>query len=185
VERTVLKNVKSEGEEVKAIYLTGFMGAGKTTIGKKLGNVLQLPVIDTDEYIERQAGKSIADIFAEEGEETFRMYERQVLKMLPTENVIITTGGGMVIQAENREWMKTNGTVVYLHCDVDELVRRLEHDSSRPLLSENKRMQIERLFRERLPFYKEATVTIDTTGKSIDETVAEIVAVLKDQKRWP
>ncbi|MCX8001519.1 MAG: shikimate kinase [Anoxybacillus mongoliensis] len=164
---------------MRAIYLTGFMGAGKTTIGKRLGEVLQLPVIDTDAYIEQQVGKTIAAIFAEEGEEAFRAYEREVLKKLPTEHIVITTGGGIVIQEENRQFMRKHGIVIYLHCELHELFRRLMGDTTRPLLMENKKSQMKQLFEQRLPWYHEAHITIDTTNRTVNDIVETIVSLLK------
>ncbi|MGJ7034945.1 shikimate kinase [Anoxybacillus eryuanensis] len=167
---------------MKAIYLTGFMGAGKTTIGKRLGEVLQLPVIDTDAYIEQQVGKTIAAIFAEEGEEAFRAYEREVLKKLPTEHIVITTGGGIVIQEENRQFMRKHGIVIYLHCELHELFRRLMGDTTRPLLMENKKSQMKQLFEQRLPWYHEAHITIDTTNRTVNDIVETIVSLLKSSR---
>ncbi|MCL6617982.1 MAG: shikimate kinase [Anoxybacillus ayderensis] len=167
---------------MRAIYLTGFMGAGKTTIGQRLGEVLQLPVIDTDAYIEQQVGKTITEIFEEEGEEAFRTYERETLKKLPTEHVIITTGGGIVIQEENRQFMRERGIVIYLHCELHELFRRLADDTTRPLLMENKQKQIKQLFEQRLPWYREAHMTIDTTNRTIDDIVENIVSLLKSSR---
>ncbi|MBB5354462.1 shikimate kinase [Anoxybacillus mongoliensis] len=167
---------------MKAIYLTGFMGAGKTTIGKRLGEVLQLPVIDTDAYIEQQVGKTIATIFAEEGEEAFRAYEREVLKKLPTEHIVITTGGGIVIQEENRQFMRKHGIVIYLHCELHELFRRLMGDTTRPLLMENKKSQMKQLFEQRLPWYHEAHITIDTTNRTVNDIVETIVSLLKSSR---
>ncbi|MDX8359615.1 shikimate kinase [Cytobacillus sp. IB215316] len=158
---------------MKAVILTGFMGAGKTTVGKRLGEEWKLPVIDTDDYIEKKMGKKISEIFEEDGEDTFRQYERELLPTLPIENVVITTGGGIVIQEENRKWMNENGFVVYLHCDLDQIISRIEGDSSRPLMKNNKE-QIEQILTTRLPFYKDCNVTIDTTNKSIAQIIDEI-----------
>ncbi|MGQ0415199.1 shikimate kinase, partial [Bacillus sp. HC-TM] len=91
---------------MKSIYITGYMGAGKTTIGKALSKELHMDVIDTDQKIEEKQEKAIRDIFAEEGEMAFREYESEMLRALPVHNVIITTGGGIIERAENRKWMK-------------------------------------------------------------------------------
>ncbi|MBD8071331.1 shikimate kinase [Bacillus sp. PS06] len=162
---------------MKAIYLTGFMGAGKTTIGKSLSDVLTLPVIDTDEFLVEQVGKTIPDIFAEEGEEIFRQYERTYLKELPTEDVIITTGGGIIIQEENRSWMNNHGIVFYLYCDLEEVFARVATDGSRPLL--NDKSKVTHLFTSRLPLYQQAHYTINTTNKKVEEIVTEIKNTLK------
>lgn len=167
---------------MRAIYLTGFMGAGKTTVGKSLAAHLKLKMIDTDAFIEEQTGKSIRDIFEQEGESTFRHYERHYLRALPVDNVIITTGGGMVMQKENRDWMRENGTVIYLHCSPDKILGRLKEDTSRPLLDANKEVLIQQLLKERLPFYKEANYTVDTSEKSIVEVVAEINTLIRKEE---
>ncbi|WLR49762.1 shikimate kinase [Bacillus tianshenii] len=168
---------------MRAIYLTGFMGSGKTTVGAELGKVLQLPVIDTDQWIEQQKGKQIRDIFAQEGEAVFRRYEYEALQKLPKTDTVITTGGGIIIQEQNRAFMKKNGTVFYLHCDLDEIYTRLENDTTRPLLDGAKRTNIENLMSERRSWYEEAEVIIDTTGRSIEEIVKEIVNVIKERQR--
>jgi len=169
---------------MKAIYVTGFMGAGKTTVGKQLAERLQLRVIDTDRMIEEIQGKSITHIFAEDGETTFRMYEKEILKILPTDDIVITTGGGIVIQKENREWMRENGIVIYLHCELEEIFRRLAHDNTRPLLKQNKKEEIRRLLLERLPYYKEANITVNTTKLTVQEVVDNIVKRLKSYGKW-
>lgn len=155
------------------------MGAGKSTVGKELANCLNVPVIDTDEWIEEEQGKSISAIFAEEGEAAFRQYERQALQTLPIKDVIITTGGGIVIQEMNRNWMREHGTVIYLHCEPDAIYERLQADTTRPLLEKNKQENIKTLLNERLSYYNEADSIVDTTKKQIDEIVSEIVVMIK------
>lgn len=163
---------------MKRLYFTGFMGAGKTTVGRALAEQLGVTMIDTDRYIEEKVGKSIKQIFAEEGEAVFRRYEREFLRTLPSDKRIVTTGGGMVIQPENREWMKQTGTVIYLHCEFEEIMRRLAEDDTRPLLS-SQRENFRRLWEERLPYYSEADIVIDTTGRRVDDIVQEIMEWIK------
>ena len=159
---------------MKALYITGFMGSGKTTVGKALSSALHMPVIDTDQCIEEKTKKIIRDIFSEEGEDVFRKYESEVLQLLPTNDYIITTGGGIVEKAENREWMKERGTVIYLYCDPYVIAERIAGDTTRPLFQkENIRSFIEK-FEKRQVYYEEATVKIDTTNKSIEAIVQEI-----------
>ncbi len=124
---------RKEDMNMRAIYITGYMGAGKTTIGKALSKELGIDVIDTDQKIEEKQGRVIRDIFAKEGERSFRQYESEMLCSLPTKDVIITTGGGIVERIENREWMKENGTVVYLYCDPYVIADRSHEDITRPL----------------------------------------------------
>ncbi|HHY73035.1 MAG TPA: shikimate kinase [Bacillus bacterium] len=164
---------------MKSLYLTGFMGSGKTTIGKLLAEKLALPVIDTDQFIEEQLQKTIREIFETEGEEQFREYEEQFLKMIPTENNIITTGGGIILKNENRTWMRKNGTVIYLHCEPEEIMKRLASDETRPLLDGDKQKNILSIFAKRSEYYDDADFKIDTTGKSPVEIVLEIEQLIK------
>ncbi|TLS36346.1 shikimate kinase [Pseudalkalibacillus caeni] len=160
---------------MKAIYLIGFMGAGKTTVGKALSDKLEVPVIDTDEYIEREKKKTIKAIFKEEGEPAFRDYESQILRMLPKRYVVITTGGGIVTREENLTWMKQNGLVIYLYCNTEELLKRLKNDKTRPLIQQNKEDAITRLLMDRAPLYKQAHFTIDTSWLNVDQVVSRIM----------
>jgi shikimate kinase len=160
---------------MKAIYLTGFMGAGKTTIGKALSDALSIEVIDTDQFIEKKYGETITSIFTEQGEEMFRKYETEALQALPVENIIITTGGGIILKQENRRYMKDCGKVIYLHCDPEEILRRVAHDDSRPLLIGDKEKQIKERLEARISYYLEANHVIDTTALTVDQVVKEIV----------
>ncbi|MYL63130.1 AAA family ATPase [Bacillus hwajinpoensis] len=160
---------------MKAIYLTGFMGSGKTTVAEELSKALALPSEDTDKHVTKMQGREIPVIFESEGEKAFRSYETASLKDLPTENIIISTGGGIVLSEENRSFMKKNGTMIYLHCDPEEIIKRLEGDTSRPLLAgDNKQDKINTIFTERLPLYREANYEIETTNRSVKDIVAEI-----------
>ena len=123
---------------MKALYIVGFMGSGKTTVGAELTRRLNVPVVDTDHYIEEQTGRTIADIFEKEGEEKFRLFETAVLEQLPTNNIVITTGGGLFMKEENRQWMKANGTVIYLHCDLEEIWSRLQKVNKSPHIKKQK-----------------------------------------------
>ncbi|PFG13867.1 shikimate kinase [Bacillus sp. es.036] len=160
---------------MKAIYLTGFMGSGKTTVAEELSKALALPSEDTDKHVTKMQGREIPVIFESEGEKAFRSYETASLKDLPTENIIISTGGGIVLSENNRSFMKQNGTMIYLHCEPEEIVKRLEGDTSRPLLAgDNKQNKINTIFTERLPLYREADYEIETTNRSVKDIVAEI-----------
>ncbi|WP_371018265.1 shikimate kinase [Pseudalkalibacillus sp. JSM 102089] len=164
---------------MRAVYLTGFMGSGKTTIGEELSQALSLKSVDTDEHLTKMQGKTIPAIFDEEGESAFRKYESASLKDLPTENVIISTGGGIVLKEENRTFMKQNGTVIYLHCEPEEIIKRLEGDTSRPLLAgADLKHKVHTIFKERLSLYREAEYEIDTTKRSVGGIVKEICNLL-------
>lgn len=121
---------------MKRIVLMGFMGAGKTTIGKALAERLSWDFIDTDAEIEKEQGRKISEIFETEGEQAFRDMETRLLKKLEKseEQFVLSIGGGMPVREENRELLRKIGTVVYLKATKEELVRRLSGDTNRPLL---------------------------------------------------
>jgi shikimate kinase len=157
------------------IFLIGFMGVGKTTVGKEIGLLKGLPVIDMDHFIEEKEGRAIKDIFREEGEDFFRTIETQALKELEKKEAVITTGGGIIEREENRDILLESGKVIHLYCSFEELWERLEGDSERPLVQANSRDQLRNLYNRRLPLYRSASHSeVDTTGKSIEETLNEL-----------
>ncbi len=158
------------------------MGAGKTTIGQKLGELLKLQVIDVDQYIEEKVGKRIAEIFSVDGEQTFRGYERSYLREIPTDNIIITTGGGIVIQEQNRKWMLENGHVIFLYCEIEKIFERVQTDPTRPLFDAVRKENTIKLYNDRMPLYNEAHYIIDTTDKNLNEIVNNIVSRLHLKK---
>lgn len=161
------------------IVLTGFMGCGKSTIGKALMETGNYRLLDTDVCIEERAGKRISQIFEAEGENYFRNLETETLKDLKTSvsHTILATGGGMPLREENAKELSEIGTVIYLRVEADEIIRRLAGDTVRPLLqSENPEEKVRELLAYRDPIYKKhADVVIDVTGKSIDTIVEEIL----------
>lgn len=161
---------------MRAIYLTGFMGTGKTTIGKKLSEKLSLPMIDTDKRIIERTGKSISSIFESEGEESFRNYESEVLQELATNDIVISTGGGIILREENRIYMKENGLVIHLDCDFNVLVNRLKQSSiskeMRPLFQDDIE-ELKQRYISRQELYSDADISIDT-NKLIDEVVTKL-----------
>ena len=160
---------------LRSIYLIGFMGAGKTTIGKNLANLLELPVIDTDMEIEKREGKKISEIFSDQGEAVFRELESNMLKELPTTNSVITTGGGIILSQKNRDWMKEHGTIVFLYATPEEIVNRLISDQTRPLLQQDKQTAIYELYKQRLPIYQAVCdILVDTTEKDVSVIAKEI-----------
>ena len=159
------------------ILLTGFMGAGKTTVGKKLAKRLGYFFIDTDREIEKEQGCSITEIFKYGGEECFRDLETDILQKLQTkQNLVIATGGGMVLRNENRSLMQSLGTRVYLKVELQELMRRLKKDEKRPLLQKPKPEEhILEMLQQRKSIYEEAECIIDTTDLSPHQMVTEII----------
>jgi shikimate kinase len=171
---------KKLGEIMKSIYLIGFMGSGKTTVGKTLSLALNVPVIDSDEEITRLSGKTISEIFDDDGEDFFRLLEAECIRTLPVKDCIITTGGGIILKDENRNWMRENGLVVLLAASTEEILKRLEGDQTRPLLKKDKRIMVAKLLEERMPIYlNTADIIIETTDKSVETIVDEIVRRLK------
>ncbi|MGC4376543.1 shikimate kinase [Fictibacillus sp. Mic-4] len=163
---------------MRAIYLTGFMGAGKTTIGTVLGEKLSVPVIDTDHYIEEWKGKRIADIFGQEGEHAFRQYETEALLLLPKADAVIMTGGGLPLKEANREMMNAAGTIVYLHCDFEVIVKRLEEDQTRPLFNKHRKEEMRALYEARRPAYEQCHFTLDVSVLTPVEAADSIITGL-------
>ncbi|MGG3737879.1 shikimate kinase [Aeribacillus pallidus] len=157
------------------IFLVGFMGAGKSTIGQKLARKWNVPFIDTDQWIENQYSKTIQEMFAQDGEKVFRQRETEALKQISSTSGVIATGGGIVLKEENRKLLKETGKVVFLSCDPKEMVRRLNGDQSRPLIQRLDEEGIVSLYKQRERLYKEvAHIHIDTTGLSISAAVEEV-----------
>ena len=160
------------------IILTGFMGSGKTSTGIRLSYRLRRAFLDTDQLIEREQGKEISRIFAEEGEEQFREMETRMLKKLveTEQERIISTGGGLPMRAENRPLLHALGTVVYLKVTPETVYERLREDTGRPLLQcEDPLRRIRELMTEREAVYQAgADVVIEADGRETDDIVKEI-----------
>lgn len=170
------------------IILVGPMGAGKSSVGKRLAQVLNLPFVDSDHEIEARLKVSISTIFDVEGEAGFRLRESQVIADLVEHGCrkVLATGGGAVILEENRAALKAFGTVIYLSSPVKQLVERTRHDTTRPLLQNvNSEQVLTNLMKVREPFYREvADVILHTERKSITRVVQEILTALAD-RGWP
>ena len=158
------------------------MGSGKTTIGRRLSEILSLDFFDSDHEIIDTTGVSIDHIFDVEGEKGFRTRETDALKKLCNmPSIVLATGGGAVLLEENRELMKQVGTVVYLSSSVDQILRRTAKSKTRPLLekSTNRRKTIADIVEARDPLYKEvASLIINTDGKKLNEVIDEIIEAL-------
>ena len=162
-------------ETSKNIVLVGPMGSGKTTVGRRLSHELDQDFFDTDHEIIDKTGVSIDHIFDIEGEEGFRERESKILENLcQMSNIILATGGGIVILPKNRKILKNAGLVVYLSSSVDQLLRRTAKSKTRPLLenSNDRRKTIAELVVARDLYYREvASLVIDTTGKKLYEVI--------------
>ncbi|MCF6148063.1 MAG: shikimate kinase [Candidatus Kuenenia sp.] len=169
------------------IFLIGFRGTGKSFIGKILAQRLNRKYIDADEYLEQKEGKTIKDIFAESGEETFREIESRVIAELCMQNnLIVATGGGVVLNAENVGRMKKCGVAILLEADADTLFERIKGDvgtkTKRPSLTQYDGYQeIKYLLEKRKPSYgKAADFVVNTAQISADETVNKIMSFIEN-----
>jgi len=167
------------------IFLIGFMGTGKSTIGTALANALRWELRDTDHEIVQREGRTIPEIFAAEGEGAFRQMETQMLAELSQKSrTVITTGGGAVLAEQNRALMRAAGLVVCLTATVDEIVRRVSADENRPLLlGDDLRTRVETLVKAREGLYDFAELTLDTTGREISAIAGDIASYLTAPSR--
>jgi shikimate kinase len=164
------------------IILTGFMGTGKTSVGKRLASKTGLAFCDIDSSIVELTGKSIKEIFATEGEAKFREIETSVIRStLKNDNQVISTGGGAVISDVNRGLFRSTGFIVNLTAQTDVLMERLQYDDERPLLlCENIRETISKMLCDRESYYADADIRIDTTGKKIEDVTEEIICFIEN-----
>ena len=161
----------------KNVFLVGPMGAGKTTVGRLLGELLRQDFCDSDAEIEKATGADIPWIFDVEGEVGFRKRERKMIDFLTSkENIVLATGGGSVTAEESRRMLRERGDVVYLRASIDQQIRRMSGDNSRPLLQvEDRETQIRQLFAIRDPLYKEVSdISIETNGRNARFIAKEI-----------
>ena len=158
------------------VALIGFMGVGKSSVGRMVANQLRFDFVDTDDLIEKRAGKSITTIFAEQGEAAFRELERQlVAEMSGWRHHVIATGGGLAANLENLASLKQHALVVCLWATPEAIFVRVRHQSHRPLLRhENPLEKIRTLLAERAPVYKQADVLINTAWRSQVEVTAQV-----------
>lgn len=163
------------------IVLTGFMGAGKSAVGRRLKEITGMKIVDTDDMIERDAGMVISEIFEKFGEPHFRELEKKaVAKASELENHIIVTGGGVVLKEENIKNLRKNGKVVYLYARPEVLYERIKDETHRPLLQvDDPPGKIGELLEYRAPFYANNDFVIDTTDMSVEEVAEEVVRVIK------
>jgi shikimate kinase len=172
--------MNESGTPPKNIVLIGFMGSGKSTVGRELHHRLGYPLVDMDQVIEQRAGKPVTAIFAEDGEAAFREMETQLLGELGDPNAprrIISTGGGVVGREENRALLRQLGYVVWLHAPIPVILERTARNRERPLLNtEDPEARITALMEVRKPLYQEAShLKVDTTGLDCGELATGIL----------
>lgn len=163
------------------IVLIGFSGSGKTTVGQELSQITGKGFLDTDILIERRLGLKIEDIFTYYGQRFFRYIEREVVKdLLLVEDKVISAGGGAFIDPMNIKNLKAAGVVVFLNEPIDAILDK-GIPPHRPLLKDENRETIVRLYESRLPFYKQADMDIITDGKTAVETAEQIFLFLQEK----
>ena len=159
------------------------MGCGKSLTSNKLAEILDRKVISTDQLIEEKEGKSIAEIFAESGEEYFREVEKEVIKEISDQNgVIIDCGGGVALNDQNMVYLKKNGLVLYLSASPESLYNNIKDRSHRPLLNvADPQLKIAELLDKRKSYYEKADVTINADHQTINQITEDILKVLNDE----
>ena len=164
------------------IVLIGFMGSGKSMVSKVLGKTLRRDVVSTDALIEKQEARTINEIFCDSGELYFRKIEKKVIKeVVQKENLIIDTGGGVVLDQENINFLRDNGIVFYLSASPEVIYQRVKEQKHRPLLTgDNPGAKIEELLNDRKAFYEQADYIIETDNKTVEQVVCEILGILSD-----
>lgn len=169
------------------IILIGYMGSGKTTLGKKLSFRERIAFLDTDKMIEQKKGKAVSEIFDDEGENAFRQMETECLKEIMdyADRYIISVGGGLPLKEENRKLLKELGTVLYLRARPDTIYGRLKNDTSRPLLrGDDPEGKIKAMLETRGPVYEEAAdVILDVDEKGYESIIGEIIDGVKGIKK--
>src|SRR5487761_2687164 len=176
-------NLTTEKRLSGNIVLVGMMGAGKTTVGRILARQLGKTFIDCDEEIQKRTGVKISHIFDVEGEEGFRQRESSVIQdLIKLDNIVLATGGGAVLKADNRDVLKRNGVVVYLKSGVHDLWQRTRHDHNRPLLqTANPRAKLQELFEQRDALYAAVADHVVHTGKqSVQTLIARLIKKLNN-----
>jgi len=164
----------------RALVLVGLMGAGKTTIGRRLAQTLDLDFVDADAEIEKAAGETIPEIFANHGEAAFRAGEKRVIARLLTKGShVLATGGGAYMNAETRDNITQKALSIWLHADLDVLMDRVGRRGNRPLLNEkNPRAVMEKLISERYPIYAQADLTVDSVEGTHEHVVEKLLIAL-------
>ena len=161
---------------IRNVALIGFMGSGKTTVGRALAELLTFQFVDTDEVIESRAHKRIADIFEQDGEPAFRDLEAQVVAELAGgHDQMISTGGGLPMIQSNLDSLKSHALVVCLWASAEQIFERVKNQSHRPLLNTPDPMsQIRELLERRTPYYKQADVLVGTEGRPVREVAQQV-----------
>ena len=184
--RSILKDVESTKRKLgsRAIVLVGLMGAGKTSVGRRLAEKLDIPFVDADHEIELAAGKSIPEIFNDHGEAYFREGERRVItRLLENGLQVLATGGGAYMNAETRENIKTHGVSIWLKADLELLLKRVAKRNDRPLLhQDDPAVVLKKLIDLRYPVYESADITVESRDVQHGQMVNDVIKAIA---HWP
>jgi shikimate kinase len=169
----------------RAIVLVGLMGSGKTTVGKRIAQELGFPFVDSDDVVASVAGKSVREIFSQDGEAVFRQCESDAIKSVLVgrqSSVVLATGGGAVISSENRSLISEQASnVVWLDASVEDLVVRTKQSATRPLLDGDAAATLQSLSSQRSAWYEAvATVRIDTRGKTVAKVCSAVLEAIRE-----
>ena len=175
-------------ERPARVILVGFMGAGKSAVGRRLARRLKYRFVDLDTRIEKRAGKKIAELFREQGEPAFRALEQEeAAAVTEMENVVVAAGGGAFAAPATRALLQKRALTVWLQCDLETILARVRPDGSRPLAGNREIMRA--LLAEREPSYRQADVTVDASRRKPREVVDRIVELIEGQQEkrsvWP
>lgn len=159
------------------LYLVGFMGTGKTTIGRVVAQKIGFELVDSDQAIEQQQGRTIAEIFARDGEAAFRRLEREYIEHgHPTARTVVSCGGGLVIPTGMLELLQSRGVVVCLHASIETILARTARHRHRPLLNvDDPDVRVRALYAEREPVYKRAGTVLLTDARPLNDIVAHVI----------
>lgn len=161
---------------MRKVYLVGYMGCGKSAIGKRISFAAKLPFYDMDTEIEKKMGLSIPEIFERYGEAYFRELETEFLRSFRDEHCIIATGGGVAMRKENRDIMRATGLVFFLNAPFRDIWRRIATDRNRPIVQRSSRAELEALYNERKPYYlSSAHFKVETERRSLRDITTYIV----------
>lgn len=167
---------------MKNVYIVGFMGTGKTAVGKILADKLSKEFVEMDQLIERQENKKIKDIFAENGQDHFRKLENKLLKKISSQSdLVVSCGGGVVCNQDNLDILQNTGYVFSLSASPNSIFERIKGSNHRPLLNVADPLErIKELLEARKPFYKKAGIKIDTDNLSVQDVAEYILKLLEN-----
>ena len=167
----------STKRHIQNIALIGFMGTGKSSVGQLVGQQLHFTFLDTDHVIEARTGKSVSEIFAQDGESAFRELEKKIVAELVTrKKTVISTGGGVPVNPENLASLKSHSLVVCLWASAEKIWERVRSQTHRPLLNEPDPLaKIKKLLEQRAPFYRQADVLLNTDMRAVKDVAQQVI----------